>query len=257
MTIGIIYRDELKEYDFGSGHPFRGDRYQLFAQFLRDNLAGDNIYQILSADPANERDLLLICGKEYIEFTKEYYKAANLGLSYPGKFNDFHSMDNKPYGRPGKLEEAARLIIGQAKMACDMVQLAKFGKVVSIGGGMHHAKPSYGEGFCIYNDVAFCSLYLMQEYGLERILILDTYAHVLPEMQETAAERFDRLFTLKSAGSEAGLLPVQEQKSVAKMLPNVAKDCGIGGDLASKNGEPRRTRTSNRLIKSQLLCQLS
>ena len=50
MTMGIIYREELKEYDFGSRHPFRGDRYQLFAQFLRDNLAEDNNFQILRAD---------------------------------------------------------------------------------------------------------------------------------------------------------------------------------------------------------------
>lgn len=42
---------------------------------------------------------------------------------------------------------------------------------------MHHAKPSYGEGFCLYNDVAFCASYLMQEHKLERILILDTDAH--------------------------------------------------------------------------------
>ncbi len=30
MTVAILYRDELKEYDFGPGHPFRGDRYELF-----------------------------------------------------------------------------------------------------------------------------------------------------------------------------------------------------------------------------------
>jgi acetoin utilization protein AcuC len=48
---------------------------------------------------------------------------------------------------------------------------------LSIGGGLHHAKASYGEGFCLYNDVAFCALYLMQQYKLERILILDTDAH--------------------------------------------------------------------------------
>jgi len=121
--------------------------------------------------------LHLICQKDYVNFTKEYYKAANLGLSYPGQFSRFHSGDNLPIGRPGKLEEAARFIIGQAKMACNLVQAGEFKKVVSIGGGMHHAKPSYGEGFCLYNDVAFCALYLMQEYKLERILILDTDAH--------------------------------------------------------------------------------
>ncbi len=177
MAIGILYREELKEYDFGPGHPFRGDRYELFPKFLRDNLAEDDNYRILKAEAAGDEDLLLICQKEYIDFTKEYYRAANLGLSYPGPFARFHSGDNLPLGRPGKVEEAARLIVGQAKMACNLVQGGKFKKVVSIGGGLHHAKPNYGEGFCLYNDVAFCALYLRQAYKLERILILDTDAH--------------------------------------------------------------------------------
>jgi len=177
MAIAILYREELKECDFGTGHPFRGDRYELFPQFLRSNLAEDDNYRILKAEPASDEDLLLICQKDYVAFTKAYYKAANLGLSYPGQFSRFHSGDNLPIGRPGKLEEAARLIIGQAKMACNLVQGDKFKKAVSIGGGMHHAKPSYGEGFCLYNDVAFCALYLMRQHKLERILILDTDAH--------------------------------------------------------------------------------
>jgi acetoin utilization protein AcuC len=164
-------------HDFGPGHPFRGDRYELFLTFLKDNLAEDNNYRILRADPATYQDLLLICQKDYIDFTTEYYKAANLGLSYPGYFSRFHSSDNQPQGRPGKLEEAARLVIGQAKMACSLVQHGEFEKVVSVGGGLHHAKPSYGEGFCLYNDIAFCTLHLIENYGLERILILDTDAH--------------------------------------------------------------------------------
>ena len=32
----ILYREELKEYDFGPGHPFRGDRYEIFPRFLKD-----------------------------------------------------------------------------------------------------------------------------------------------------------------------------------------------------------------------------
>jgi acetoin utilization protein AcuC len=132
---------------------------------------------MLKAEPASDQDLRLICRQEYIDFTREHYKAANLGLNYTGQFFKFHSGDNMPIGRPGKLEEAARLIVGQAKMACNLVQGSEFKKVVSIGGGLHHAKPSYGEGFCLYNDVAFCALYLMQDYKLDRILILDTDAH--------------------------------------------------------------------------------
>lgn len=177
MAIGILYQDGLKEYDFGPGHPFRGTRVEVFIEFLRQHIAEDNNYRILEAAPATDNDLLLICQKDYIEFTKEYFKAANLGLTYAGRFYDYHSMDNMPVGRPGKLEEAARLVVGQAKLACDLVEGGTYNKVVSIGGGLHHAKPSYGEGFCLYNDVAFCGLYLMQKYDLKKILILDTDAH--------------------------------------------------------------------------------
>ncbi len=175
--LAILYRDELREYDFGPGHPFRGDRYEVFPQFLRENIPEDDNYRILKAEPASDDDLLLICQKDYIEFTRGYFQAANAGLRYSGRFSQYHSGDNAPIGRPGRLEEAARLIIGQAKLACELVQEGKFEKVVGLGGGMHHARRAYGEGFCLYNDVAFCGLYLMQKYRLERILILDTDAH--------------------------------------------------------------------------------
>ncbi len=59
---------------------------------------------------------------------------------------------------------------------------------------------------------------------------MDTYSHVLPTMQETAAERFDRLIppgliNEDNTGGNAGLRHAQ---GVAKMLPNVAKCCQIG-----------------------------
>lgn len=177
MPVAILYREELKEYDFGPGHPFRGDRYEVFPRFLKGKLSEDDNYCMMKAEPAVEEDLLLICRKDYIDFTREFYKAANLGLDMDGNFYRFQSMDNMPVGRPGKLEEAARLILGQAKMAADLIRAGKYQKAISIGGGMHHAKPNYGEGFCLYNDVAFTATYLLQKHGLERVLVLDTDAH--------------------------------------------------------------------------------
>ena len=56
-------------------------------------------------------------------------------------------------------------------------------------------------------------------------------------LQEAAGERFDRLLELRLA----------EVEDVGKML---AKN-------SDSDSEPHRTRTCNRLIKSQLLCQLS
>jgi acetoin utilization protein AcuC len=177
MPIAILYREELKEYDFGPGHPFRGGRYEVFLRFLRENLHEDHNYRIVPSEAASDEDLLRICQSDYIDFTKEFYRAVHLGLTFDGRFYWYHSPDNRPAGRCGRLEEAARLVVGQAKMAVDLVQSGRFEKAVSIGGGLHHARRRYGEGFCIYNDVAFAATYLLEDYGLERILILDTDAH--------------------------------------------------------------------------------
>ena len=177
MAIAILYSEDLKEYDFGPGHPFRGERYPTFFHFLKERLSEGNNYHTIEANLADDDDLFLICHKDYVDFTREFYKAANLGLDYQGNLYRFHSGDNIPYSQPGKLEEAARLIVGQAKKACDLVIGGEYEKAICIGGGLHHAKPSYGEGFCLYNDVAFCAKYLLQEHKLNRVLILDTDAH--------------------------------------------------------------------------------
>lgn len=171
----ILFSKEVNDYDFGEGHPFHGRRGEDFLKFFKEKTKIH--FPILKAEKASDGDLLLICQKDYIEFTKKYFEAANKGKAFNGRFYQYHSVDNLPMGKPGKIEEAARYIIGQAKLACDLVEQGKFKKVISIGGGLHHAKRNYGEGFCIYNDVAFCGEYLIEKYNLKRILILDTDAH--------------------------------------------------------------------------------
>jgi acetoin utilization protein AcuC len=177
MTVPIIYREELREYDFGAGHPFRGNRYDIFPQYLRQKLVEGKDFRFVEAEPANDDDLRLICQQDYIDACRNYYRATHLGLDYAGDVTRFLSADNIPRGRPGKVEEAARLIIGQVKMAADLVINGDSPKVVVLGGGLHHAKANYGEGFCVYNDIAFCARYLRQAHGLEKVLILDTDAH--------------------------------------------------------------------------------
>jgi acetoin utilization protein AcuC len=171
----ILFRKEINEYDFGEGHPFHGRRGEDFLNFFREKVKID--FPVLKAEKVGEKDLTLICEKEYIEFSKRYFKAKNLGEDLDGKFFQYHSSDNLPYANPGKIEEAARYIVGQAKLAADLVTSGKFKKIISIGGGLHHAKRNFGEGFCIYNDVAFCTKYLIENHKLKKILILDTDAH--------------------------------------------------------------------------------
>ena len=41
----------------------------------------------------------------------------------------------------------------------------------------HHAEPGRGMGFCILNNIGITAKYLLETYGLKRILILDFDAH--------------------------------------------------------------------------------
>jgi len=71
-------------------------------------------------------------------------------------------------------------------------------------------------------------------------ITLDTYSHVLPGLQEAAADRFDRML-------ETTMPDVNSEGNVSKALA----DDGEG------ETRPCRARTCDTLIKSQVLCQLS
>ena len=48
--------------------------------------------------------------------------------------------------------------------------------VCHIGGGLHHAFPNHGEGFCPFNDVAVAAR-VLQSRGLERAAVIDLDVH--------------------------------------------------------------------------------
>ena len=51
-----------------------------------------------------------------------------------------------------------------------------FRPAIHIGGGLHHAFPNHGEGFCPFNDAAVAAR-VLQARGLERIAIVDLDVH--------------------------------------------------------------------------------
>lgn len=175
MEVPIFYHKNLKEYNFGIEHPFQGERFEVFIKFLKAKI-GDNL-KILEAEPATKDDLLLICKKDYIDFVEKYYKNCSEGKIFDERAFNFLSPDNIPSSKSGNVALANKVIIGQVKNGCDLILEDKYRKIVVLGGGLHHAKPSFGEGFCVFNDVAFAAKYLIEKYNLKRILILDTDAH--------------------------------------------------------------------------------
>jgi acetoin utilization protein AcuC len=174
--VGVVYSDELKNYDFGEGHPFRSNRFENFFSLFKKKLGSSGRFEIVSnKTPALDSDLELWHSKEYIDVIKK----ASSGVDVSGLFR-YISVDNlNPKTRrfPLGIEPAARMIVANAILAGDLVLEKKFEKVISVGGGLHHAKSGYGEGFCVYNDVVICVKHILQKFSLDRVLVLDTDAH--------------------------------------------------------------------------------
>jgi acetoin utilization deacetylase AcuC-like enzyme len=49
-------------------------------------------------------------------------------------------------------------------------------RVCHVGGGLHHAFPNHGEGFCPFNDVAV-AIRVLQSRGVERAAVIDLDVH--------------------------------------------------------------------------------
>jgi len=53
----------------------------------------------------------------------------------------------------------------------------KYGVSLNIAGGTHHSFADHGEGFCILNDIAIASNFLLREKLVEQILVVDLDVH--------------------------------------------------------------------------------
>ncbi len=158
MRVAIIYSEKMKEYDLG--HVLTGDRYESFIRLFREKLGDNPVFEIVEPGYATEADLKLVHTQEYIRRVERC------------ESRDPHDTPLSP-----GVVRAAKLMAGAGKLAGVLVQSVRFTKAIAIGGGVQHAGRNYEKGFGIFSDVGICVEHLMQNYGLERILILDADAH--------------------------------------------------------------------------------
>jgi len=160
VSVPFYYHSDFSGYDFGANHPFRGERFAAFIQALESRFPeAYGMLDIRTPVAADDQTLELAHSHIYVQRVKALEKRRG-----------FLSLDTQLL--PGSVN-AARLIAGASVAAAR----AALESGLAIGfGGLHHAGPDYGEGFCIFNDVAVAASVLLGQ-GLERIVILDTDAH--------------------------------------------------------------------------------
>jgi acetoin utilization deacetylase AcuC-like enzyme len=52
-----------------------------------------------------------------------------------------------------------------------------YGLACTTGGGTHHAYPSHGSGFCIFNDLAITAFHLLDNNLVSKVMIVDLDVH--------------------------------------------------------------------------------
>lgn len=164
MKVGIAYHEKYHQYDLGSGHPFRGDRFvNVMRLFEEQGLFRLSNVTLLEPKPVTKQDLLKIHDKDYVDLI---FRLAEKSKPY----------DVETPVSP-QILEAARLIIGGALEAGKAVYDGRVKRAVALGCGYHHAGRNYGGGFCLFNDIAVLVEHLREKYGLNRALIIDYDVH--------------------------------------------------------------------------------
>ena len=68
------------------------------------------------------------------------------------------------------------LLMGGAIAALEHV-MENGGIAGNMAGGTHHAHYDFGSGYCIFNDLAVCSLLALSKYQLTRVTVIDFDVH--------------------------------------------------------------------------------
>lgn len=99
------------------------------------------------------------------------------GYLYKLKSQQLSEREQRQIGFPqSPLLTQRELMITQGTIDCCLIAQKK-GVALNIAGGTHHAYADRGEGFCLLNDFAIASNYLIQQKLANRILIIDLDVH--------------------------------------------------------------------------------
>jgi acetoin utilization deacetylase AcuC-like enzyme len=160
MNLPIIYHPDYVA-PLPEGHRFPMPKFrQLYELLIADGIAKTSQFHTPQPPPT-----------EWIELvhTKEYIQSYYTGTLEPKALRRI----GLPWS-PALVKRTCTAVGGTILTA----QLAlRYGLACNTAGGTHHAFPSYGSGFCIFNDLAI-SARILQQLGLvQKILILDLDVH--------------------------------------------------------------------------------
>ena len=165
MTTGLLYDPTFLEHDTGKGHPECPERLSSTMQYLQ-KLPWFNGLKHYRAQ-AVERDwLYTIHNDDYLKRAETTCRAGDPYLDSMDVSICQISFDIALQATGGILALADQVMAKEIDNGLALVRPPG-----------HHAERSMALGFCLVNNVAVLARYLQQQYGLDKVLILDWDVH--------------------------------------------------------------------------------
>lgn len=163
----VIFSPIYFQHNPGRDHPESAKRLGVIINELkRSKLSKSNNWQFVVPEKASIRDVELVHDIDYIRSIEAFCDSG-------GGLLDLEDTVVSP-----KSFDVALYAVGGALKAVKLVMERRFKNAFAlVRPPGHHAEKSRALGFCVFNNVAIAAKYLIKEYGLQRILILDIDAH--------------------------------------------------------------------------------
>ena len=161
MTPLHVWSSSRYTFPLPPGHRFPIDKYAL----LREAVVARGLVEpelVREPQRVSMDDLLLVHTPDYLERFSQgrLTRDEERRLGFPWSA----ALVERSYRAAGGTCEAA-------------AHAVEHGIAMNLAGGTHHAFPSHGEGFCVFNDVAIAIRKLQRDGRIERAAVIDLDVH--------------------------------------------------------------------------------
>ncbi len=162
----IVYSTTYLKHNTGKNHPESPQRLKAIMSGLEENgILGHGDFSIIKPRAASIEELEMVHSRDYIESIRKASESGGCRMA-EGTIVSRKSFEVARLAAGGTIEAVKRVVHGDFRNAFALVRPPG-----------HHAGPEYALGFCLFNNVSLAATYLIREFGLKRVLVLDIDSH--------------------------------------------------------------------------------
>ena len=206
MTTALIFDPIYSQLELPAGHRFPVQKYQSLYNKLCS--AGVGLSSFIKPEPITIIEAKCHLDPQYID---------------DFAYGDLTAKAIRKIGFPWSEQLVKRTFtaVGGTILAGEFS--LRYGKAINLSGGYHHAFYDYGSGYCIVNDLYLSAVNLLNQHGINRVLIFDCDVHQGDGTAQLAAHD-SRIFTVSI--HSARNFPFEKQRSDLDIeLADGIEDC--------------------------------